>query len=227
MGTTPGGHERFPGYDVLAQAPTWDAVTQGVVLRRLGPAPKLRFFTQDDEAVCRPLLDRLLAQDGEPSIPVFELIDARLAEDETDGWRYEDMPPDGEAWRRSLAGLATDARQLFGEPFAALDAEHQNAVVEAVRTADHWHGLPAPRVWSLWMRYACTAFYSHPWAWNEIGFGGPAYPRGYENIGLDKREHWEVPEVDARDPEPWSARVERARRRQRRAELDRAAGHAG
>jgi hypothetical protein len=63
------------------------------------------------------------------------------------------------------------------------------------------------------MRYACAAFYSHPWAWNEIGFGGPAYPRGYENIGLDKREHWEVPEVNARDPEPWSHRVERARRR--------------
>jgi hypothetical protein len=76
------------------------------------------------------------------------------------------------------------------------------------------------------MRYACAAFYSHPWAWNEIGFGGPAYPRGYENIGLDKREHWEVPEVGARDPEPWSSRVERARRRQRRAELDEPARHA-
>ena len=40
------------------------------------------------------------------------------------------------------------------------------------------------------------AFYSHPWAWNEIGFGGPAYPRGYARFGsphLDggEREAWE------------------------------------
>ena len=49
-----------------------------------------------------------------------------------------------------------------------------------------WHGLPASRVWSLWTRYACTAFYAHPWAWNEIGFPGPAYPRGYKNKGVGR-----------------------------------------
>ena len=227
MGATPGGHDRFPGFDVLAQAGTWDEVTQGVVLRRLGPPPAPRFFTQQEEAVCRPLLDRLLAQDGPPYVPLFELIDARLAEDETDGWRYENMPPDGEAWKHSVAGLDEDARQVFGKPFARLDVEHQNALLEAVRTAEEWRGLPASRLWSLWMRYACGAFYSHPWSWNEIGFGGPAYPRGYENIGLDKREHWEAPEVDARNPEPWAARVEGARRRQRRAQLEQAERHAG
>ena len=55
-----------------------------------------------------------------------------------------------------------------------------------------WHEFPAAQVWSLWTRYACTAFYSHPWAWNEIGFGGPAYPRGYLNPGINARERWEV-----------------------------------
>ena len=58
-----------------------------------------------------------------------------------------------------------------------------------------WHGLPAQHVWSLWTRYACTAFYSHPTAWTEIGFAGPAYPRGYKNAGLDRREPFEVPDA--------------------------------
>jgi hypothetical protein len=213
VGTTPGGHERFPGYDVLGQAASWDPITQGVVLRRLGPPPKLRFFTLDEEAACRPLLDRLLAQDDEPRIPVFEFIDARLAEDETDGWRYEDMPPDGEAWKQSLHALDKDACSRFGRPYAELGSEDQRELLETIRTGASWYGLPAPRVWSLWLRYACAAFYSHPWAWNEIGFGGPAYPRGYENIGIDRREHWERRETNARNPEPWAARVERARRR--------------
>jgi hypothetical protein len=47
-------------------------------------------------------------------------------------------------------------------------------------------------VWSLWTRYACTAFYSHPSAWEEIGFPGPAYPRGYKNAGVDSLEPYEV-----------------------------------
>ena len=75
-----------------------------------------------------------------------------------------------------------------------------------------WHGWQAVRVWSLWIRYACTAFYSHPWAWNEIGFPGPAYPRGYLNPGVDSRERWEVADQHSTDPVPFGERIERARR---------------
>ncbi|HEU5003984.1 MAG TPA: gluconate 2-dehydrogenase subunit 3 family protein [Actinomycetota bacterium] len=209
---------RFPGYDVLQQAGSWDLVTAGVVLARLAPPPPLRFFTVDEERVARPLLDRLLAQDGPPEdesrIPVLEHIDARLAEGETDGWHHDDLPEDGEAWRRSLAALDEDARAVEGQHFWELKRRAQNRLLENVRTAKTWHELPASRVWNLWMRYACTGFYSHPSAWNEMGFGGPAYPRGYKALGLDRREPWEVREVDAEDPEPWARRVEAARQRQ-------------
>jgi len=57
-----------------------------------------------------------------------------------------------------------------------------------------WHEMPAGHLWSLWTRYACTAFYSHPYAWNEIGFPGPAYPRGYKHLGVDARDPREVPD---------------------------------
>jgi hypothetical protein len=70
--------------------------------------------------------------------------------------------------------------------------------VQDLPRGEEWHGMPATHVWNLWLRYACTAFYSHPAAWNEIGFGGPAYPRGYKNIGVGRREPWEV--EDSADP---------------------------
>jgi Gluconate 2-dehydrogenase subunit 3 len=210
-GATPGGHARYPGYDVLGQAPTWDDMTKGVVLRRLGPPPPVRFFTTEEEAVARPMLDRLLAQDGEPKVPVFEQIDARLAEAQTDGWHYEDLPPDGDAWRASLAALEADAHDRFGRDFAELRPRQQKDVLEAVRTGGDWHGLPAGRVWNLWIRYAVTAFYAHPWSWNEIGFGGPAYPRGYKNLDLDGLEPWEEREARPVDAEAWARRVEAAR----------------
>ena len=212
--TTPGSQGRFDGYDVLAQANHWDQVTQGVVLRRLGPPAPLRFFTESEGAIARALLDRLLGQNDEPRIDVLADIDSRLALAVTDGWHYADMPADGPAWRQTLAHLDSDAKERFGTGFARLQREQQAAVVQAVqdRIGDSWHRLPAKQVWSLWTRYGCAAFYAHPWAWNEIGFGGPAYPRGYKNIGLDKREPYEKPERDARDPVPWAAKVDQARR---------------
>ena len=90
--------------------------------------------------------------------------------------------------------------------FHRLTLEQQGQLVQAVQDADEWHGFNAEHLWSLWTRYACTAFYSHPWAWNEMGFGGPAYPRGYKNMGIDRREEWERPEIDAEDPVPWAER---------------------
>ena len=194
-GTTPGeARHRFPGLDVLAETSHWDAVTTGVVLSRLGPQPPLRFFTPAQEAVARPLLDLVLDQHAEPRVPVFEMIDQRLAELSTDGWRYEELPPDPQAWSRSLEALDEDARDQVGRDFASCPVEMQTKLLAGFLEVGSrpWHGMRADRVWSLWSRYACAAFYSHPWVWNEIGFPGPAYPRGYKNPGLDAREPFEV-----------------------------------
>jgi hypothetical protein len=38
-------------------------------------------------------------------------------------------------------------------------------------------------------------YYAHPAAWSEIGFGGPASPRGYVRLGFDERDPWEAEEV--------------------------------
>jgi hypothetical protein len=203
-GTTPGGQGRFDGFDVLSQVPTWDDVTAGVVLRRLGPPEPLRFFTSAEQATAGALFDQLLDQYDEPKVPVLAMVDERLNGNRTDGWRYQDLPEDREAWHRTLAHLDEDAYAACGGRFAQLIRQDQTAVLQRVLDCgdDDWHGLNAARVWSLWTRYACTAFYSHPWAWNEIGFGGPAYPRGYKNVGLDRREPWERPERGASDPIP-------------------------
>ena len=181
----------------MSQLPHWDAATAGVVEARLGPPPAPRFFTAAEQATARALAGQLLDQPHDDlGVPVMEMIDARLADGQTDGWRYEDMPEDGQAWRDTLAHLDADAKEWFGAGFAECPAGDQRALIQAVQDlgSGDWHGLPASRVWSLWTRYACTAFYAHPWAWNEIGFPGPAYPRGYKNKGVGRREPFEVPD---------------------------------
>ncbi len=102
-GITPQGRGRFPGFDVLDQAHRWDDVTAGVVLARLTLPKMLSFFTPHEVGVAAPMLDLLMDQDSEPRIPVLALIDGRLSIGETDGWHYDDLPEDGQAWRDTLA----------------------------------------------------------------------------------------------------------------------------
>ncbi|GJF12964.1 hypothetical protein NGTWS0302_32610 [Mycolicibacterium cyprinidarum] len=222
---TPQNRGRFAGFDVLEQAHQWDAVTAGVVLSRLALPKMLSYFTASEAGVAAPMLDLLLAQDREPRVPVLALIDDRLANAETDGWHYDDMPEDGQAWRETLAALDTDAHRRHHRGYAELSVALQACLLQDVQDlsgrGQQWHHWSAKHVWSLWTRYASTAFYSHPWAWNEIGFSGPAYPRGYLNPGLNAREGFEVADHDDTDPVPFAQRVERARR----ADDDLPAGH--
>jgi Gluconate 2-dehydrogenase subunit 3 len=201
-GRPPAGLEhRFPGFDVLSQARHWDQVTADVVLARTGPPTVVKFFTAAEEACAAALADQITGQHEEPRVPVLQMIDARLAAGETDGWRYADMPEDGQAWRDTLSYLDEDAAVRCGTAFADAAKVDQMALLQAVQDlgSAEWHGLPAAHVWSLWTRYACTAFYSHPSAWSEIGFPGPAYPRGYKNAGVGKREPFEVPDAQPSD----------------------------
>ncbi|MGI8449066.1 MAG: gluconate 2-dehydrogenase subunit 3 family protein, partial [Streptosporangiaceae bacterium] len=103
-GTTPQMIGRYPDYDVLDAAGTWDEATSKVVFARLGPPGPLRFFTAAEEPALRAFCDTVLAQDGEPRVPVAEFIDAKLAEGRLDGYQYADMPDDRQTWRLVLGG---------------------------------------------------------------------------------------------------------------------------
>jgi hypothetical protein len=179
---------RYPDYDVLDSAGTWDEATRKVVFARLGRAGPLRFFTVEEEPALRAFCDTALAQDRDPRVPVAESVDAKLADGRLDGFQYADMPDDRDTWRLVLQGLDEVARARYGKPgFAAAERETREAIVgqfaDGALAGGTWDMLNGPRAWSVCMRSVLSAFYSHPWAWNEIGFGGPAYPRGFMRLG--------------------------------------------
>ena len=142
---------------------------------------------------------------------MLAMIDARLAESRPTAGTTTDMPagrrrPGGD----TLAALDDDAARPYGRGFADCPADQQAALDPGgpgPRRRRRGTACRPTRVWSLWTRYACTAFYSHPWAWNEIGFAGPAYPRGYKNLGVDAREPCEVADDAARPGADETART--------------------
>ena len=191
---------RFPGFDVLNQAPRWDQVTKDLIEARVRTSPPaVTFFSATERGCAHALLNDLTGQDRDDApVPVTQMVEARLAAGETDGWRYADMPEDGQAWRDTLGYLDADAQDRCGTSFADAAEADRRRLIQAVQdlSGEDWHGLPAKHVWSLWTRYACTALYAHPDAWAEMGFPGPAYPRGYKNIGVDRLEPYEVRDAD-------------------------------
>jgi hypothetical protein len=200
-GTTPQMHGRYPDYDVLVASDHWDPLTRRVVFDRVAQPPELRFFTPEQARALRAFCDVVMAQDGDPRVPVLEMVDAKLHDGKLDGYRYADMPSDPETWQRVAAALdATARRRDQGAGFADLDSETQHQIVDAFSRGELDMEIPVQRAWGVVMRGVLSAFYSHPWAWNEIGFGGPAYPRGYARLGPGQREHWEAPPEFAVDP---------------------------
>jgi hypothetical protein len=209
-GITPGMVGRYPDYDVLEQAEHWDDVTRRLVLDRVENVPEIRFFNVRETATLTVLCDELTGQAGEePKVPVLNFVDEKLANGDLDGYRYFDMPDDRETWRIVARGLDEEARKRGAESFALLAASEQRQLCHRFAKAElfggAWARLNVARAFSVVMRHVCGQFYSHPWAWNEIGFGGPAYPRGYARFGSPhlrnaETEAWEGVEAFELDP---------------------------
>jgi hypothetical protein len=196
-GVTPQMHGRYPDYDVLEQASHWDEATRKVVLDRVANVPPIRFFSGTEVPTLKAFCDTALAQDTEPRIPVLSYVDEKLHAGQGDGYRHADMPEDEETWRRV-------ARHLHAAGFPELDIDAKLEYVGKLHDGElAWDDMDSSKAWGVVMRHALSAFYSHPWAWNEIGFGGPAYPRGYIRMGIGDhrgREPHEGEEAVGPDP---------------------------
>ncbi len=193
----------YPGYQTLSQQAYWDEATRAVVLKRVHEAPPIRFFTPQETPLLQAVLDRVLPQDDRDlahRIPLINHIDERLFSGRIDGYRYEGMPPDAEAHRLGLQGIDALARHAHGHSFVDLGPLQQDEVLQMLHDGDTpadaeiWDRLPVGHYWSLLVQDAVEAYYAHPYAWDEIGFGGPAYPRGYMRLERGQPEPWEVGE---------------------------------
>ena len=188
-----------PASTCWTRSGVWDDVTAGVVLARLAPPNDLGFFTQHERAVAEPLLDLLLAQDSEPRVPVLALIDTRLAIGETDGWHYDDLPEDGQAWRDTLAVPRPGRRSIdTASRFARLRPRRAGAADPGRAGPRAPHGRAVARLSRPPRCGACGPGTPAPRSTPTPGRGtrsaSPARPTraGTCNPGVNARERWEV-----------------------------------
>jgi len=194
----------YPDFDVAAPdkwALDWDEKTRRVVRQRVEEVPRYRFFSIDEARTMEAICARILPQDDRPPaerVPLAPWIDERLYDGAGDGYRYEDMPGDREAYRLALRGCDESANQLHGQAFAVLGPAAQDEVLGRVAVGeapgDAWAHLPAIRFFKELVGEIVATYYAHPTAWAEIGFSGPASPRGHIRLDLDRHDPWEATE---------------------------------
>lgn len=207
----------YPDYDVLSKrtSPSWNEQTRAVINHRLAIGGEPKFFTADEFQTVQALAERIVPQPTtRPPIPVAALVDDKLHHNKEDGYRRAGMPRQDEAWRRGLQALDAEARHAFGSRFRDLTGQDQDTLLERMQKGElkiaAWGGMPSDAFFKTRMAHDLVlAYYAHPTAWSEIGWGGPASPRGYVRMDFNERDPWEAAEVKDGD-------VETARRKNRR-----------
>ena len=132
------------------------------------------------------LCDRLRPPYERPTAREIALrIDAQLADEKTDGWRYDAMPPDGEAHAMGLAALAAEANDAGGLTDDLIRS------LQRGETRLQWAVSPE-RFLEEVLAEVVTYAYSQPEAQDAIGYDGYADAQGWDHIRIgDSKEPWE------------------------------------
>ena len=197
--------DRYPGYDVLAKrnTPSWNEQTRACHRRAAGDRPRPprsspttngRRCWRSAAASCRNRRTRAAGsgrRDGR-----------REARSEAgDGYRDRRLPPSARPGGAALRALDAEAHARYGSrvPRTRRRRAGRDAAA-ACRTASctirAWGDMPPALFFTerLAARHRRRLLRASR-AWNEIGFGGPASPRGYVRMDFDRRDPWEAVEA--------------------------------
>jgi len=197
--------DRYPGYDVLAKrdSPSWNDQTRRVIDARLAIDPDRHAFFNDKEwATLRAVCARIIPEpeDRPRPAPLAAMLDEKLKSGSDDGYRDARLPRQDEAWRRGLEAIDAEAQARHGVEFEKLDAVRQDEILRDLHQdkprSNAWGGISTRLFFQQRLLHDIVgAYYAQPAAWNEIGFGGPASPRGYVRLNYDRRDPWEASEA--------------------------------
>lgn len=190
----------------LVTAKTREVLKARIAAHEKRDNPEPHFFSTAEFKTLQAVCARLIPQpDREHPIDLAGGIDQRLAAGKTNGWRYDTMPPDGEAFRRALRGLDETARAMSNDGlehrFEMISDSAKDAVLKAVQRGDAtgaaWQTMPSMRWFEELLTELASSYYSHAVAQDEIGFAGYADAHGWQRIGLNELESFEPRPMNA------------------------------
>lgn len=189
---------KYPTYDVMEQKDHWDDHTQKIVSSRLVREHGYRFLTTVEAETLRAWCP-LLVDDTRADLIQYVLshIDETLHQAKGEGQRKPGVPPERELLRSGLKAMEEAAMAAHGKKFFHLSEEARKKLVTdlsagSAEPPSAWQGVPQKELFNKLLTMTVESYYSHPTIWSEIGYGGPAYPRGYIRTGIGQLDPWEA-----------------------------------
>lgn len=187
----------YPTYDVLERQEEWDDHTRAIVSKRLGPF-QLKVLSQAEQEMIRVLAQHLAYEERDEILSwVTAHIDQQLAQPYGESQRKSSTPPQKVLILAGLKALNKWAKSSFSKAFLKLDVDQQFSLISSLQLGHlaplkDWDASLQQDLFKKLVGLVMDAYYAHPWVWSEIGFGGPAYPRGYVRVELGLTDPWEA-----------------------------------
>ncbi len=188
----------YPNYDVLRNQEEWDEHTQSIVLSRFIRTWEFQFLTLEEVEILHLICSRLV-DDSREDIVAFMVqhIDQSLAGSPGEGQRKAGMPQAPPFIREGVQRLndASKKRHVLG--FTQLEERQQVGLLDDLSRGEamdpeEWDPFLQKEWFIKLLGWATESYYSHPTVWSEIGYGGPAYPRGYVRAQMGQLDPWEA-----------------------------------
>lgn len=160
-----------------------------------------QFFNEQEYSVLRAACRRLIPQD---KVNCAAFIDMNFAAGISDGWRYDALPSDVEAFRRGLCGIDESSQLKYQTEFTNLNDQQQNELLSEIQAetaaSATWKKLSAKLFFKELLTQTTAVYYAHPLAQEEIGYVGMADAKGWTQIKLN--------EIEPREPLPLANKTE-------------------
>ncbi|WP_438445717.1 gluconate 2-dehydrogenase subunit 3 family protein [Gorillibacterium sp. sgz5001074] len=188
----------YPSYDVMKEKKEWDGHTRAIVTGRLQLRGELRFLTAVEAELIREIAS-LLVDDTDPEILEYVIrhVDQSLNQSPGEGQRQAGVPEAPVLVRMGLKAIEQESELTEGVSFMKLERKKQERMLKALSenragSAKLWREVPQSAFFQKLLSWTVEAYCSHPLVWSGIGYGGPAYPRGYIRTQLGQLEPWEA-----------------------------------
>lgn len=176
----------------------WDDHTQTIVTSRTKKNDGYQFLTSAEAEIIRRI-SSLLVNDESPEVLHFVVshIDQSLHQSPGESQRKAGVPEAPALVRAGLKAMEEGARAQYGSSYVNLDLTEQKHYLQDVSKSKAepqrlWAAIPQKELFNKLQNLTVEAYCSHPKVWSEIGYAGPAYPRGYVRTQLGQLDPWEA-----------------------------------
>lgn len=188
----------YPDYDVMAHADQWDDLTRKIVIQRLNPPVAFTALNDWEQKMIAKVSEHLAYDDRNEIIAwIVSYFDSQLAEEIGESERKPNTPPQKQLICDGIKAIEHWARMIGGQGFLESDTEVQFQILTTLQLGklsafNQWQSSLQKDLFTKLAGMVIKAYYSHPTVWSEIGYGGPAYPRGYVRVELGLTDPWEA-----------------------------------